>query len=177
MRPADVHVRDASLDDAVACAAIYAPYVVDSVASFEEAPPDALEISKRMSHAWCWLVAELDNQVVGYAYGSRHRERPAYRWAADVTVYLHASIHRRGIGRALYQQLIPRLREMGFRTLCAGITEPNPASIGLHRSIGFEIVGTYQRIGWKADAWHDVTWMQLQLRNDPGTPREPVTVR
>lgn len=164
-------IRPVLPDDADACAAIYAPYVVDSFASFEEAPPDAAEIGRRIERAWCWLVAETDGRVVGYAYGSPHRERAAYRWAADVAVYVDAGYHGRGIGRALYDELVPRLRDgCGIWTLCAGIAEPNPASTALHRAVGFEPVGTYRRIGWRAGAWRDVTWYQLQLR-DVGEPQ------
>jgi L-amino acid N-acyltransferase YncA len=168
-----ITIRPAVLADAADCAAIYAPYVLDSFVSFEESVPDAAAIASRMASAWCWLVAETPESIVGYAYGSAHRERAAYRFAADVAVYLDPSVHRRGIGRALYSQLVLRLRDCGIWTLCAGIAEPNPASTALHRSLGFEPVGTYRRIGWKAGAWHDVTWYQLPLRNGPGNPQEP----
>lgn len=168
-----ITVRAASTADAAACAAIYAPYVLDSIASFEESPPDAAEVASRMASAWCWLVAETPDRVVGYAYGSPHRTRAAYRWAADVAVYVDPSVHRRGIGRALYSELFPRLRDCGIWTLCAGIAEPNPSSTALHVSVGFERLGTYRRIGWKAGAWHDVTWYQLHLRRDAARPGEP----
>ena len=127
-----------------------------------------------MDAAYAWLVAEPDGVPVGYAYGSRHRERAAYGWAADVAVYISAEHHRAGVGRALYTRLFQRLREIGLWTLCAGVTEPNAASNGLHRSMGFVSVGTYRRIGWKAGAWHDVQWWQLDLRpGDPGPPGRP----
>jgi L-amino acid N-acyltransferase YncA len=168
-----IGIRSASPADAAACAAIYRPYVLDSVASFEESVPDAAAVASRMASAWCWLVAETPESVVGYAYGSPHRERAAYRWAADVAVYVDPSVHRRGIGRALYSELFERLRDCGIWTLCAGIAEPNPASTALHLSVGFEPVGTYRRIGWKAGAWHDVAWYQLHLRAGAGPPHEP----
>ncbi len=166
-------IRPAQPADADACARIYGPYVRDSVASFEETAPDAAEIARRMERAWCWLVAETAGRIVGYAYGTPHRERHAYRWTADVTVYLDQSAHRRGIGRALYEELFARLRECGIWTLCAGIAEPNPASTALHRSVGFEPVGTYRRIGWKAGAWRDVTWYELHLREHGEPQAEP----
>jgi phosphinothricin acetyltransferase len=158
--------------DAAACAAIYAPYVSASVASFEEYPPSGEEIERRMRGAHAWLVAEdAGGAVVGYAYGSRHRDRAAYRWAADVAVYVDSASHRGGVGRALYTQLFERLRAVGLWTLCAGITQPNEASNGLHRAMGFVTVGTYRRIGWKQGAWHDVAWLQLDLR--PGEAGPP----
>jgi phosphinothricin acetyltransferase len=164
--------------DAEACAAIYGPYVTDSVISFEEQPPSAQEMGKRIGAAHVWLIAEVDGVAVGYAYGSRHQPRAAYRWAADVAVYIDAGHHRAGVGRALYTRLFQRLRELGMWTLCAGITQPNPASTGLHRSLGFQSVGTYRHIGWKAGAWHDVTWWQLDLRpGEPGPPAGPGVTR
>ena len=168
-----VTIRTAAAADADACAGIYAPYVLHSVASFEEVPPDAAELVSRMARAFHWLVAETPAGIVGYAYGSPHRERAAYRWTADVAVYLDSGAHGRGTGRALYEELFALLRADGIWTLCAGIAEPNPASTALHRSVGLEPVGTYRRVGWKAGAWHDVTWYQLHLRDDPGPPAEP----
>jgi phosphinothricin acetyltransferase len=165
-------IRQADPDlDGAACASIYAPYVTDSVASFEAEPPSAEEMSRRIRDAHCWLVAD-EAGVVGYAYGSRHRERAAYRWAADVAIYLDPAQRRQGLGRALYVELIARLRDAGFWTLCAGIALPNAASEGLHQAMGFEPVGTYRRIGWKAGAWHDVRWWQLDLR--PGDGSQPL---
>jgi L-amino acid N-acyltransferase YncA len=167
-------IRDADPQrDASACAAIYGPYVSDSAVSFEERPPTVEEIAGRIGAAYAWVVAEHEGATLGYAYGSRHRERAAYRWAADVAVYINSDHHRSGIGRALYTHLFERLRAIGLWTLCAGITQPNDASNGLHRALGFVPVGTYRRIGWKAGAWHDVQWWQLDLRpGEPGPPAE-----
>jgi phosphinothricin acetyltransferase len=130
-------------------------------------------MSRRIAAAHVWLVAEHDGVVVGYAYGSPHQQRAAYRWAADVSAYISASHHRSGIGRALYTRLFEQLHAIGLWKLCAGITQPNDASNGLHRAMGFTPVGTYQRIGWKAGAWHAVQWWQLDLRpGEPGPPDE-----
>jgi len=159
--------------DASVCAAIYEPYVCDSVASFEARAPTEEEMSGRMRAAYAWVLAEQEEVVVGYAYGSSHRERAAYRWAADVAAYIDADHHRSGIGRALYTALFEQLGAIGLWTLCAGITQPNDASNGLHRAMGFVPVGTYRRIGWKAGAWHDVQWWQLDLHpGEPGPPSE-----
>jgi L-amino acid N-acyltransferase YncA len=168
-----IDIRDADPDgqDAAACAAIYATYVTDSVISFEEQPPSPREIAARMRAAYVWLVAVREGRVLGYAYGTRHQARAAYRWSADVSVYIDAAHHRGGVGRALYEALFARLRAAGLWTLCAGITQPNEASNGLHAAFGFTPVGTYSRIGFKAGAWHDVAWMQLDLR--PGEDGPP----
>jgi L-amino acid N-acyltransferase YncA len=160
IRPAD------PARDAAACAAIYAPYVEGSPVSFEEAAPDAAAFAARIARIAAthpWLICERDGAVAGFAYGAPHRERAAYRWAADVSVYVDPAHQRRGIGRALYEALLERLRQQRFHVACAGITLPNAASVGLHESLGFELVGVYRAIGWKAGAWRDVGWWQLRL--------------
>lgn len=172
--------------DGAACAAVYGPYVRDSVASFEEWPPDAEDLRRRIEHVtprYPWLVAEdaeADGAVVGYAYATQHRERAAYRWAADVAVYIAPDHHRRGLGRALYGALLDLLVRQGLQVACAGITLPNDASVGLHEACGFEPVGTYRRIGWKAGRWWDVGWWERQLveRTDelPPEPGPPATL-
>jgi L-amino acid N-acyltransferase YncA len=166
-----VEIRPARPDDAAGCARVYAPYVTDSVISFELDPPDADEFRQRMEASHAWLVAVEDGEVLGYAYGSPHHERAAYRWAADVAIYVSATHQRRGLGRRLYTELFGILRARGIRTLCAGLTLPNASSDGLHRSFGFEEVGVYRKIGWKNGAWHDVRWYQLDLY--PGDESSP----
>ena len=174
IRPAD------PAGDAAACAAIYAPFVLDGPVSFEEAAPDADAFAARIACLTAthpWLVAERDGVVAGFAYGSPHRERAAYRWAADVSVYVDPAHHGRGIGRALYEELLARLRTQRIHIACAGITLPNAASVGLHESLGFELVGIYRGIGWKAGAWRDVGWWQLRLLPplaDGAPPPEPL---
>lgn len=161
-----MRIRDATADDGAACAAIYAPYVTDTAITFEYEPPSATDMAGRIavaqqSHAW--LVLEDEGRIVGYAYGGRHKERAAYRWACEVSVYLELGRRRGGGGRALYEALLQRLTDRGFRSAVAGMTLPNDASAGLHAALGFEPVGTYRRIGWKLGAWHDVAWVQREL--------------
>ena len=164
--------------DAAACAPIYAPAVADGVASLEQCPPTADEMQRRIvaiSVRYPWLVAEQDGTVLGYAYASQHRERWAYQWAADTTVYVDPSQQRRGVGRALYGALLPFLVRQGLYVACAGITLPNPASVGLHKSFGFEPVGVYPKVGFKQGRWWGVGWWLAQLREqvDGETPAEP----
>jgi phosphinothricin acetyltransferase len=160
-------VRDADPDaDAQACLVIYAPFIIDTSVSFEEQVPTLEDFRDRIRTtiaAYPWLVLEVAGRVAGYAYASQHRSRAAYRWAADVTVYIGPEHRGLGVGRRLYTELFDRLRGQGIRTVCAGVTVPNEASVGLHRAMGFEPVGVYRRIGWKAGAWHDVMWLQLEL--------------
>jgi L-amino acid N-acyltransferase YncA len=166
-------VREATADDAAACAAIYAPYVTDSAVSFETEPPSAGEMAERIAASHLWLVLEDAGRVVGYAYAGRFAPRAAYRWACEVSVYLEAGRRRTGGGRALYAALLPQLAERGFRVAVAGMTLPNDASVGLHRALGFQPVGTYRRIGYKDGAWHDVAWTQLELIPGDEPPAEP----
>jgi L-amino acid N-acyltransferase YncA len=111
---------------------------------------------------------------VGYAYASKHRERAAYQWSVDVSIYIRPHAHRRGIGRALYTSLFRVLALQGFYHAYAGITLPNPASVGLHEALGFQPVGVYQAVGFKLGAWHDVGWWRLLLRPLAEDPRRPV---
>jgi phosphinothricin acetyltransferase len=120
-------------------------------------------MAERIRKAHLWLVAERDGQVVGYAYGGRHRERAAYNWTAEVSAYVDRSTHRGGIGRELYTELFKQLKERGFRLLVAGITLPNDASVGIHEALGFEPVGVYKNVGFKNGEWWDVGWWQLDL--------------
>jgi phosphinothricin acetyltransferase len=166
----EIDIRPATPDDAAAVAAIYAPFVEQTAVSFEETPPTSVEMAGRIAKAqsrWQWLVAEDGGVVVGYAYGSQHRERAAYRWSVEVSAYVDGAHRRRGIGRALYGVLLPHLAHKGFCTAFAGVTLPNDASIGLHTAVGFTPIGVFRSIGWKFGAWHDVAWYQLRLRDTP----------
>jgi L-amino acid N-acyltransferase YncA len=176
---ADPRIRPADPErDAAACAAIYAPHVEGSPTSFEEEVPGEEETARRierLSATHAWLVAEVDGAVTGFAYGAPHRTRPAYRWAADVSVYVDESRRGSGVGRALYEELFAHLRRRRYQVACAGITLPNAASVRLHESLGFKPVGVYRRIGWKAGSWRDVGWWQLDLAPaGEGAPPEPV---
>ena len=171
-------IRLATLADAEAIREIYAPFCEGTPVSFETEAPDIEEMRRRIAktlEALPWLVREQDGEVLGYAYASQHRERAAYRWSVDVSAYVRDGHRRRGVGRALYSRLFELLRQQGFYTALAGITLPNPGSVGLHESLGFEIVGTYRRIGFKCGAWHDVAWYQLPLREFTAEPAEPIT--
>lgn len=163
--------------DAGRVAAIYRPAVEDSLASFEDAAPDASEMATRMRQTLerlPWLVAEDDGVVVGYAYAGPHRARPGYRWSVDVSVYVDGPRHGRGIGRALYDALLDLLRRQGYVNVYAGVTLPNTASVALHEAIGMRLVGTYERVGHKFGAWHDVAWYGMRLHEPSDPPHEPI---
>ncbi len=169
-------VRDASEDDAPACAAIYASYVSETAVSFESEPPTPAQMAKRIAAAMrthAWVVLEDKDRVVGYAYGGPHAQRAAYRFSCEVSVYVEPGRRRTGSGRVLYEVLFKRLVARGYRMAVAGMTLPNEASAGLHRAMGFEPVGVYRRIGWKFGAWHDVAWMQRAIGVEQDPPSEP----
>lgn len=169
--------------DAAGCVAVYGPFADDTPASFEDAAPSVVAFQRRIaqiSRTHAFLVAEDGGRIAGFAYAGPHRERPAYRWTVEASVYLGPDHHGQGLGRALYEPLFALLSEQGYRTVLAGITVPNPASVGLHRALGFEDVGVYHRVGWTAGGWQDVLWMELPLvsatreAQAPPSPGPPV---
>ena len=172
-------IRSVELSDAGEILEIYAPFVTDSATSFELVPPDLGEMERRIEAGrdrYPWLVFERDRHVLGYAYASAHRTRAAYQWSVEVSVYVHSRARRSGVGRALYTALFDFLRRQGYVNAYAGITLPNAASMKLHESFGFVLVGVFQRIGFKFDRWHDVAWLHLRLRDDPQPLSNPRTV-
>lgn len=171
-------IRLASGGDAEAIAAIYRPFCESTAVSFEYAAPSVEEIQRRIgtiTAQFPWLVLD-DDGIAGYAYASQHRERAAYGWSVDTTVYVAAGRHRRGVGRALYSVLFQLLRLQGYYKAYAGITIPNAASTGLHEAVGFRLLGVYEGVGFKHGAWHDVAWYQLALQPERVNPDPPVPV-
>jgi phosphinothricin acetyltransferase len=172
-------IRLASDADAGPIAAIYAPYCEKTAVSFETSAPSPAEMADRIrklvrTHAW--LVLEDAGHLAGYAFASPHRQRAAYRWAVDMTVYVAADYRRAGVGRALYTALLPVLALQGYCKAYAGVSLPNPASVGLHEAVGFTLVGVYRGVGYKIGAWHDVAWYQRSLQPEPAKPAEPILV-
>jgi L-amino acid N-acyltransferase YncA len=159
-----------------ALAEIYRPAVADSSASFELVPPDGAEMGKRADAVLKrtpWIVCQHGELTLGYAYASHHRDRPAYQWSVEVSAYVRPAVHRAGVGRALYTSLFAVLELQGFRSAFAGVTLPNDASVGLHRSVGFTRVGIFSRIGYKNGVWHDVEWLERPIAphvTDPPSP-------
>jgi L-amino acid N-acyltransferase YncA len=173
-------IRLAAPHDAGQVADIYGPIVAASTISFETQPPSVEEMARRIAAALelaPWLVCADGERALGYAYASRHRERAAYRWCVDVSVYVRDGCRRGGVGRALYTSLFALLRLQGFFAAHAGITLPNEASVRLHESLGFRPVGVYPRVGFKCGRWCDVGWWQLELRPRSGEPAPTLTLQ
>ncbi|UFH53603.1 GNAT family N-acetyltransferase [Spirosoma sp. KNUC1025] len=172
-------VRFATSADAPGILTIYAPYITQSIVTFEYEVPTEAEFAERIQiiqQQFPYLVAEEDGRVLGYAYASRHRDRIAYQWSAETSVYIHPDSHRLGIARQLYTTLFQLLRWQGYYNAYAGITMPNPKSEAFHRSMGFEPVGVYTNIGYKLGAWHSVAWYQLTVQPYSTNPVPPVSI-
>lgn len=163
-----VSIRDATEEDLASIQAIYAHHVNHGLASFEEIPPDTAEISRRRdgarSHDLPYLVAERDGAVQGFAYASPFRDRSAYRYTVEDSVYVAPEALGAGIGSALLAELIERCTELGYRQMIAVIGDSgNEASIGLHAKHGFDGAGMMPAVGFKFGRWVDSVRMQRPL--------------
>ncbi len=159
-------MRLATPADGAACAAIYAPYVTATSISFELVAPDGDEMGARIERTIArtpWVVVELDGGVRAYAYGARHRDRAAYDWTVETTVYVDRKHVHRGLGRIAMNAVLAILRLQGTHLVVAGITPPNDGSVALHEALGFDRVGRFEAIGWKQGRWHGVEWFALEL--------------
>ena len=174
--PAMSRIRLARPADAHAILAIYAPIVRETAISFEYNVPDTAEIEARIRKVltrYPWLVYEEHERVLGYAYASAFRERAAYQWTAEASIYVHPAGHGRGIGRKLYATLFDVLRAQGFAQVVAGATVPNESSERLHLGLGFRQVAHFPAVGYKFGRWHDTVFWSLPLR-PPGEPARDV---
>ena len=171
---AAMSIRLAREDDFVAIAAITNPYIASTAIHFGYEPVTADELAAPWrAGAYPWLVLDEDG-VIGYAKAGVWRERAAYRWTAEVGLYIADRERRHGAGRALYTALLDELTHRGFRSAIAGITLPNEPSVALHRAFGFTSVGVVEDAGWKHDAWHAVEFWQKRLATGAaGPPAEP----
>lgn len=166
-------IRQARHEDAKAMLAIYRPFIEHTVVSLETVVPSEVEFAQRVDERQRtheWLVAELDGTVIGYAYGSKHRARGAYRTSCEVSAYVADAAQGRGVARLLYERLLERLAELGYCNALAGIAMPNDTSVAFHLAMGFTLVGVYHHVGFKHGAWRDVAWYERILRE--GAPRD-----
>lgn len=163
-----MNIRPAALDDAAQMAAVYNFYIVTSHATFELDPISTGEMENRMrdtiSAGYPFLVCEDDDQVVGYAYSQPFKSRAAYRGSVEVSVYIKDSFEGRGIGKMLYDQLLPEIFKGDYHAVIAGISLPNQASVRLHEKYGFEKVAHFREVGFKFGRWIDVGYWELLVR-------------
>lgn len=159
-------IRPATLADAAAIAAIYNPYITDTVITFEEEAVSAEEMEgriRKVSATFPWIVWEEEGQVLGYAYASSWRSRRAYRFAAETTVYVDLAHQRKGIGEKLYRELVVAMREFGFHSALGCLALPNDPSVALHEKLGFTKVAHMKEAGRKFEQWIDVGFWELML--------------
>lgn len=169
-----MQVRRAVPADAPRLCEIYAPYVAKTAVTFATTQPAPSFYEEIMASGRPVLVAEEDGAVTGYAYAGAYRSKEAYRWDAEISIYVAEDCRGQGAGRALLGGLLALMRRLGYVNAYACITLPNPASIRLHESAGFAWRGTLEKTGWKLGRWHDVAWLALALSDAPGAPAEPL---
>ena len=176
-----ITIRGATADDAAAIAAIYAPYVLSGTVSFENEAPDTRQMRSRIAASegyYPWLVATSGNDgdgagVLAYAYAGKFRDRPAYRYVVETSIYVAGATHGQGVGRLLYEALIDTLRAQGFTQAIGVIALPNDSSITLHEAVGFRRAGVYREVGYKQGRWIDVGFWQCELNDSSTPPVEP----
>ena len=177
-----MQIRFAAETDVAGIHEIYAPVIEQTAISFEIVVPTHDELAQRVADTmpqYPWLVAiddGVNQQVLGYAYGHRFAPRAAYAWSVETSIYVRDTARGQGVGTTLYGALLALLEAQGYQQAFAGITLPNPASVGLHEAMGFRRIGTYHDVGYKFDAWHDVGWWQRGLTDGTSTPGTPVPV-
>lgn len=165
-----MRLRLASSADAPQVAEIYEPIVRDTAISFELVPPSPEEMAARIETTLqnhVWIVADDHSKIAGYAYAGKHRDRAAYAWSVDTTIYVRDSVRGKGVGRRLYRAVLQILSAQNYRMAFAGIALPNQASVALHESVGFKHLGTYPEVGFKFSQWHDVGWWSRPLTSRP----------
>lgn len=175
-----MEIRLARESDAAEILAVYAPYIRNTAVTFECEVPSPEEFRNRIrniSADYPYLVCVSDGIIVGYAYAHRQMERSAYRWNAELSVYLDGTYHRRGIGKALYGALLEILRLQNVQNVYGGVTVPNAPSEALHGHFGFTRLGTYHDTGYKCGAWHDVAWFEKSIGSHGSAPKEFVSIR
>lgn len=172
-----IEVRIARADDAPGILEIYRPNILQTAFSFETVVPETDEVARRIENCllrYPWIVCTANNMIIAYVYASKYRERAAYQWTCECTVYVHDLFKGNGIGQDLYSLLFPILKMMGIKNLYAVITLPNQSSIRLHERCGFELFATYDNVGYKLGKWHKVGWWKLQLNEYDAEPAPPL---
>jgi phosphinothricin acetyltransferase len=170
MKKSSAIIRDAHDNDIVAMHEVYSPIVESSPISLELEPPSIIELSdrvKKYQSKWAWIIYEQEGKLLGYAYGAPHRERAAYQWTVETSVYVSSEARGQGVGTALYSTLLTRLTELGYCNALAIIVLPNEASVAAHARAGFKEVGVFPAVGRKFGRWYDVGWYYKKLQTQP----------
>lgn len=169
-----MHYRPAAPADTRRLSEIYTPYVENTAITFATVPLTPADFEQKIRSPYPVLVCEVDGTIAGYAYAAAFREKEAYRWAAEPSIYIDPAFQGMGIGKGLMGRLLQLLRLQKFQSVYSCITLPNEKSIRLHEGFGFEEVGRFAKCGYKLEAWHDVVWLRLPLSLFPEKPQEPI---
>lgn len=170
-------IRLATEKDSEGILNIYGPYVLNTSFTFETELPSVPDFAKRINdylNNWPWLVCEINGMITGYAYGGKYRERTAYQWCVESSIYIHDDFQKAGVGRALYETLIEIFKQQGFRNVYAVINLPNEKSVSFHESVGFKHFATYEKVGYKLGKWKNVGWWQLSINEYGDEPAPPI---
>lgn len=174
-----ITIRPATVLDAEAILSVYAPFIKSTTVTFEIEVPSSEEFKDRVGkliEVFPYIVAESDGQIVAYAYAHAYRERAAYRFDSELSVYVSPKFQRNGVGKRLYDILIEALREMNYHTAYAVIALPNEPSQIFHNKYGFTLEGYSRNTGYKFDRWLDTATYSLQLLPYDANPKETVCV-
>nr|WP_293843219.1 GNAT family N-acetyltransferase [uncultured Arsenicibacter sp.] len=175
----EAYIRFVTPSDYASVLAIYEPYITGTAITFEYDVPSLAAFSERIraiSDRYPFLVCELDGEIAGYAYATKFRDRAAYGWSVETTVYIHPNAHRRGVASGLYTTLLALLHHQGAVNVYAAITLPNDASVALHKAFGFEEVGVFNGVGYKFDSWHSTQFLAKVLQPHAVPPPAPVLI-
>lgn len=170
-------LRVATIHDAASILEIYKPYIENTSFTFETEVPSLQVFQNRIEdylHNWPWLVCEDSGVITGYAYGAKYRERSAYQWCVETSIYIHDDYQKLGIGKALYESLLEILKIQGYRNIYAVINLPNEKSVKFHESCGFSFFAMYPNVGYKLGQWKNVGWWQINLNEYNLEPPPPV---
>lgn len=162
-----IQIRKVTLNDAQECLDIYSYYVINTTITFEYDSPPLDEFKQRIqkiTQKYPYLVAVMEDEIVGYAYATSYKDRAAYDWSVETTVYVKKDKNGLGIGKTLYTHLEENLRNNNIVNMLACITYPNPKSIDFHTKFGFDKVGHFPKVGYKFNDWRDIVWMQKAIK-------------
>ena len=175
----DKKIRLAREGDFDSILEIYAPFITDTVITFEYEVPTQAEFAKRIKDIqikYPWLICAVDGNVVGYAYASQFNERSAYDWSVDFSIYIKPEFQGKNLGKALYFALLELLKLQGYYNAYAGVTLPNIKSEGLHQAFGFKEAGIFYNAGFKFGDWYHVKWFELKIQGYSLKPAMPKTI-
>lgn len=161
-----MNIRLAKIEDAQAILDIYRPYVLNTNITFEYEVPSIDEFKSRIEQTlkkYPYLVAVEKNKIVGYAYAGSYKNRAAYDWGCELSIYVDENYHHQGIGKKLYDKLIQLLKEMNYQILYACITYPNDKSIAFHKQYGFKQIAYFEKCGYKFNQWADMVWLEKRI--------------